>query len=275
MKTFAAYIFWLTLLALGLYFGQALIFMPGLWSSTRIKIWQTPLPVPLQDEKFLVTSGEDAELEAWFQPAASAQNGVRRIALLIHSQRSSLRTSQGLMKWFAKFGLPLYSFDYRGFGKSTGWPSEEGVYEDASAVLAKIAEKEKISPSEVILIGESAGGSVAARLASETKSKTIIILNPYVSWEKTLGENLKPYLVKLLHFRFSTSEYLRELKGSCVVILANSSDSAALNDELRSAASEHNNLKMLISSANERNVDLLGHFQAQIGEALNNCVSPK
>ena len=64
-------------------------------------------------------------------------------------------------------GADVLIFDYRGYGDSPGEPSEEGLARDARAVWRFATESKKIESQRIVLYGESLGGGVAVRLASE------------------------------------------------------------------------------------------------------------
>jgi fermentation-respiration switch protein FrsA (DUF1100 family) len=68
---------------------------------------------------------------------------------------------------FAGLGADAICFDYRGYGDNSGSPSESAFAADARAVWRYVTEEKKVDPQRVILFGESLGGGVATRLASE------------------------------------------------------------------------------------------------------------
>ena len=71
----------------------------------------------------------------------------------------------------ADAGADVLIFDYRGYGDNLGAPSEEGLARDAQAVWQFATETKKIEPHRIVLFGESLGGGVAVRLASELSQK--------------------------------------------------------------------------------------------------------
>jgi len=68
---------------------------------------------------------------------------------------------------FAKLGTDVICFDYRGFGDNAGSPSEAAFAADAQAIWRYVTEERHIDPLRVVIFGESLGGGVATRLASE------------------------------------------------------------------------------------------------------------
>jgi fermentation-respiration switch protein FrsA (DUF1100 family) len=79
-----------------------------------------------------------------------------------------------------RFGLDVFLVDYRGYGRSTGSPSEEGLARDARAI-ARAALERGFSPDRIVLFGESLGSAVAARLAAESPAGAVILETPFLS----------------------------------------------------------------------------------------------
>ena len=75
----------------------------------------------------------------------------------------------------------VFSFDYRGFGKSEGSPDETGVQQDADAALAWVCERDKVKPADVIIVGRSLGGGVACYLAKKHGCKALILQRTFSS----------------------------------------------------------------------------------------------
>ena len=72
----------------------------------------------------------------------------------------------------ADAGADVLIFDYRGYGDSPGEPTEEGLACDARAVWRFATETKKIAPRRILLYGESLGGGVAIRLASDLSQQS-------------------------------------------------------------------------------------------------------
>ncbi len=79
-----------------------------------------------------------------------------------------------------RFGLDVFLVDYRGYGRSTGSPSEDGLDRDARAVY-RAARERGFPPDRIVLFGESLGSAVAARLASEAPAGAVILETPFLS----------------------------------------------------------------------------------------------
>lgn len=75
-------------------------------------------------------------------------------------------------------GYNVFAFDYRGFGSNAGTPSEEGLYEDATAAYRFLTDMRGITPSRIVLSGRSLGASVALDLATRVDSGGVLLFSP-------------------------------------------------------------------------------------------------
>jgi fermentation-respiration switch protein FrsA (DUF1100 family) len=78
-------------------------------------------------------------------------------------------------RWTWMIGADVLIFDYRGYGKSTGVPTEDGLYRDARAAYDWLVNEKKIDPQRILLVGQSLGGAVAIELAGEVEHRMLIL----------------------------------------------------------------------------------------------------
>ena len=65
-----------------------------------------------------------------------------------------------------RLGVSFFIFDYRGYGRSAGRPSEPGLYQDAQDAFAYLRSREDVNPERIVYYGKSLGGAVASHLAT-------------------------------------------------------------------------------------------------------------
>ena len=87
-------------------------------------------------------------------------------------------------------GVSVLIFDYRGYGRSEGKPSEAGVLADARAARAWLAAREKIAETDVVLMGESIGGAVAVDLAARDGARALVLESTFSSLARRGGLSL-------------------------------------------------------------------------------------
>jgi fermentation-respiration switch protein FrsA (DUF1100 family) len=78
-------------------------------------------------------------------------------------------------------GFDVLLFDYRGYGRSTGRPDEQGTYRDARAALAALVGRPGVDRERVFYLGESLGGAVALALAVERPPHGLILQSTFTS----------------------------------------------------------------------------------------------
>ena len=74
-------------------------------------------------------------------------------------------------------GYNVFAFDYRGFGRNAGTPSEAGVYEDALTAYRHLTQELNVAPQRIILTGRSLGSAVAIELATRVPSGGLLLLS--------------------------------------------------------------------------------------------------
>ena len=107
------------------------------------------------------TSGDGTGLDGWFIPGTSSIT-----VLWLHGNAGNISDRLDILRGFNhSLGVSSFIFDYRGYGKSEGRPSEKGLYEDARAAWEWLTEQRGVPPGNIILYGHSLGTAVAVDLA--------------------------------------------------------------------------------------------------------------
>jgi pimeloyl-ACP methyl ester carboxylesterase len=121
----------------------------------------------------------------------------------------------------------VYLLNYRGFGGSSGSPSEAAIAEDALALFDQVY----ASHPQVSLIGRSLGSGVAVRLASQRPMQNLILVTPYNSLEEIAARQYPWVPVKwLLKDRFESGKYAAHIRVPTLLL-------AASDDEVIPSAS--------------------------------------
>jgi fermentation-respiration switch protein FrsA (DUF1100 family) len=119
------------------------------------------------------------KLHGWYIPASGSQ-----VVLWMHGNAGNIadRLDQAVEMKRA-LGVSSFMFDYRGYGKSGGRPSEKGLYEDAEAAFKWLTDTRNINPGQIILYGHSlgSGASVDLALRGGVKAGGIVLESPFTS----------------------------------------------------------------------------------------------
>lgn len=182
---------WLGLIAV-MYFRQAgYVFFP----HKRIETTPTALGLKYEDVYFTTSDGE--RLNAWFVPS-----DIRRgIALIFHGNAGNIGDRLPAIESFHRLGMDVFIVDYRGFGLSSGAPSEKGTRLDALAAWECLVRDRGIRPESLLVVGRSLGGAVACRLAAE-KEIGALVLEATFSSLPDLAAKIYPWLPARLLCRF-------------------------------------------------------------------------
>jgi uncharacterized protein len=115
-------------------------------------------------------------------------------------------------------GFDVMLFDYRGYGASSGRPSEEGTYRDAGAALTCLLEQPGVDPSRVFYLGESLGGAVALDLALKRPPAGLVLLSAFTG-VRELGRLHYPFVPPtLVPDAYPTLRRIHELQAPLLVI---------------------------------------------------------
>lgn len=116
---------------------------------------------------------------------------------------------------FPKYAV--YLLNYRGFGGSSGSPSEAAIAEDALALFDQVY----ASHPQISLIGRSLGSGVAVRLASQRPVQQLILVTPYNSLEEIAAQQYPWVPVKwLLKDRFESGKYAAHIRVPTLLLAA-------------------------------------------------------
>lgn len=118
------------------------------------------------------------DIHARWSPCPKAQGAV----LFCHGNAGNLQSRSVTVKnlWVA-LGESVLIFDYPGYGKSKGTPSEKGCYEAAEAAYQWLVREQKISPERIVIYGESLGGAVAVDLATKEPHGALVLERTFTS----------------------------------------------------------------------------------------------
>lgn len=199
-----------------LFFSQEnLVYYPQLGREIR----STPGDRGLDYEPLTLLSPDGERLDAWFVPNPEARASV----LILHGNAGNISHRLDTIAMFHRLGCNILIFDYRGYGRSTGMPSEPGLYRDAQTAWDYLVRQRGIPPERIILFGESLGGAVAAWLAARERPGALVLSSAFISVPE-LAADLYPWLpVKwLARLRYDTRAAMAEI--NCPVLIAHSPD---------------------------------------------------
>jgi pimeloyl-ACP methyl ester carboxylesterase len=148
-------------------FQRRKLFLPDRYPNG---VWD-PAPFGLDVEDRWFFAGDDVELHGWWIPRRRARGTV----LYCHGSSGSIAHQVGVLAAFRRLRANLFAFDYRGYGRSSGEPSEAGLFLDARAAWDHLVETLGVRPEEILLFGHSLGGAVAIDCALERSAAGLVV----------------------------------------------------------------------------------------------------
>jgi fermentation-respiration switch protein FrsA (DUF1100 family) len=194
----------------GSFFDQLFVYHPSPWMD---RDWARIIGLPLEDVWF--QSGDGTPLFGWYvEPSPS-----RAVLLWCHGNAGNIIHRLENLAELYRLGLSVFLFDYRGYGRSKGSPSEDGLYMDAMAAHAYLTGRRGITPKRLVIFGRSLGAAVAGELAGRRPAAGLILENAFPSIEamaKVHSLGLPAHL--LLQARYPLVDRLRDIHVPILVI---------------------------------------------------------
>lgn len=203
-------------LAVLLYVMQPrMVYLPDV--GRTLDVTPRAFALPFEDVHIDVEPG--VRLHGWFVPHP-AQRGV---ALIFHGNAGSIAMRIDWLAMFHRLGYAGFVIDYRGYGQSTGTPTEEGTYRDAEAAWRHLVERREVHPREIVIVGESLGGAVAAWLAARVEPRALVVQSTFTSLPDLAADLYPVFPVRwLARFRYETIAHVAATAAP--VLVAHSRD---------------------------------------------------
>lgn len=138
-------------------------------------------------EDVWLSTADGVRIHGWYVTSVGKANKADRAAfyritiLFCHGNGGNISDRAELVSKFTGLPADVFIFDYRGYGKSEGVPSEQGVYADAQAAWDYLQNRADAKDRQIILYGESLGGAVAIELASRVHPAGLIVQSSFTS----------------------------------------------------------------------------------------------
>jgi fermentation-respiration switch protein FrsA (DUF1100 family) len=204
---------WLLICAAMYLLQDSMVYFP----SARIA--RTPAEAGLDYEDVVLETEDGERLGAWLVRVPDARGTV----IFCHGNAGNISHRVSTLRILAGLGMDVLIFDYRGFGTSTGDPSEEGLYADAMAAWRFLGAR-GTDPERTVIMGRSLGGGVAVWLASQVDAAGLVAESTFTSAVDLGGEHY-PFLPVglLLRHRFASIDRIAEV-GEPVLVAHSEED---------------------------------------------------
>ena len=239
--------------------GGVVAFVALLWTFQRRLIYLPGRAVPPIENVLpgwldsTITTADDERLGVWHAPPAV--DGAP-VVIVFNGNAGTRAGREALGQALARAGYGVVLFDYRGYGDSTGSPSEDGLALDADAILAFAVQVAPDSP--VVYFGESLGAAVAIGLAEEQPPAALVLRSPFTSLADVARVHYPLPLGGLLRDRYPSESIISGLDVPTLVV-AGSADAIIPTSQSRrihAAAPEPKEL-VIVNGADHNDYALL------------------
>jgi hypothetical protein len=151
---------------------------------------RTPASFGLSFEDVELRTADGELVHGWFLPAPTPAPVT---VLLLHGNAGNISHRFEKLAVLRDLGADVLIVDYRGYGRSSGRPSETGTYRDADAAYEYLVQTRRIDPRRLVLYGESLGAAVAVDLAARKPVGGLVIESAFSSGVD-VGQEMFPFL---------------------------------------------------------------------------------
>lgn len=158
--------------------------------TTAAKEWISP-PEGFCIEELWLQASDGNKIHAWWIPPPMGK--PKKAVLYCHGNGGNLSLRfEGVKRWFQFLEVGVLIFDYPGYGKSLGKPSEQSCYASSKASLDWLLQQ-GFKPCDLIFYGGSLGGTIAANLAASFNPACTVLVSAFTSF-KDMAKKLYPWL---------------------------------------------------------------------------------
>jgi fermentation-respiration switch protein FrsA (DUF1100 family) len=176
--------------ALVMLFEDRFIYFPakypeGVWDVEKLSAARGEVSTKVEDVRFQAADG--VRLHGWYctpQRNASGQTTsltTNMTLLWFHGNAGNITHRYAVIEKLIELQVAVFIIDYRGYGRSEGSPSEQGLYADARGAWDYLVNERKVSPGNIIVFGDSLGGAVAIDLATKIDPAGLIVQSSFTS----------------------------------------------------------------------------------------------
>jgi fermentation-respiration switch protein FrsA (DUF1100 family) len=178
-------------------------------------VQETPALAQLAFSDVRIPTADGETLHAWWleHPSPRAQ------VIFWHGNGGNLSLWLDVIVELRRRGFSVLAVDYRGYGASSGKPSERGLYRDADASMQLFNNTLRKPGAPVIQWGRSIGSAVAAYAASKVVPDALVLESPFPDARSILRGNPVMWILSWFSsYRFAVSRYLHDYNGPLLVV---------------------------------------------------------
>ncbi len=233
----------------------ALVYLaqPSLIYHPDRQLTGAPADRGLAFEDVTLDTADGESIHGWYVPAAESASHV----LFFHGNAGNISHRLDTVEILHRMGHAILIVDYRGYGRSSGRPSEAGTYADAAAAWDYLRDTLGVEPQRIVVYGRSLGGAVAVWLAANRTPAGLIIESTFTHMAD-MGAHHYPYLPARALTRIHYDSLSRMPSVRCSVFGAHSDEDEIVPFHLgKKLADSARNLALFVTLKGSHNDSFL------------------
>jgi uncharacterized protein len=162
----------------------------------------------------ILTTPDGEKIIVWYAPAAEGKPTI----LYFHGNAGEIGDRPLRFNYYHSRGLGVAYVSYRGYGGSTGSPTEQGLITDATTAYDWLLAK-GVAPQSIALLGESLGSGVAVQIAARKRVGAVVLNAPYTSTADVAARIYWWLPVRLLmKDQYRSIDFIADVKAPLLVV---------------------------------------------------------
>ena len=179
------------------------------------EIERTPAQLCLEYEEVWFSNREGRQLHGWYIPSESPITW-----LWFHGNGGNIsHRVEELALVHHRLDVNVFIFDYQGYGRSEGLPSEQGTYRDSRAGLEYLNSRPDVAQDKIVYFGRSLGAAIAVELAGPHPPLGLALVAPFASLADMARLHYPLLPARLLvRNRYNSLDHIRRVQRPLIVL---------------------------------------------------------
>jgi fermentation-respiration switch protein FrsA (DUF1100 family) len=178
-------------------FERSLIFFPTRYPIGSWDVEAVARGSGCEIEECYFTTDDSVRLHGWWV-RRSEESRDDPLLLFFHGNAGNLSDRADLVLELAnRLPAQVFVVGYRGYGRSEGKPTEDGLFLDARAAWRFLTDDRGVPGERIVVFGKSLGGAVAVDLAMDVDAAGLIVESSFTSIPEMAARHY-PFVPKFL-----------------------------------------------------------------------------
>lgn len=175
----------------------------------------TPAAVGLPFEDVWLVAADGTRIHGWYVPPETAPAPH---VLFLHGNAGNVSHRLEKLRILREAGVGTLIIDYRGYGRSEGRPTEEGLYLDAQAAYRHLVRDRGLAPEQIVPFGESLGTAVAVDLAAQEVVGGVVLEAVFTSVPDVARELYRVLPTAVIRSRFDSIAKIASVRAPLLIL---------------------------------------------------------